>query len=131
MENLKGAAMLIGRVLLGQIFLVSGISKIFDFQGTMQYMASHHMHAVGLWLVLAIALEIGCGACLLAGFFTRFASVGLIFFLLLVTPIFHWEPGNKLQMIMVMKNLSIMGGLFLLLAVGPGRFSVDEARKSR
>ncbi|RMG60210.1 MAG: DoxX family protein [Deltaproteobacteria bacterium] len=131
MENFKGAGMLVGRVLVGHIFLVSGVSKLLDVKGTMAYMSSHHMHAVGLWLALAIIVEIGAGAMLLAGWFTRLASLALIFFLVPVTFIFHWDPGNRLQMIMLMKNLAILGGLFLLLAEGPGRFSVDFLRSGK
>lgn len=129
MEKMKSAGMLSGRLLLSLIFLVSGVSKVFNFAGTAKYMSSHGMHAVHIWLVIAILFEVAGAISLMGGIYTRMGALLLILFIIPVTLIFHWEPGNRLQSIMFMKNLSIMGGLMMVMCAGPGRFSVDELRK--
>jgi len=49
----------------------------------------------------------------------------LLIFLIPTTLIFHSNFGDQIQMIMFMKNVSMFGGLLVLLAVGAGRFSLD------
>jgi len=58
MEWLKAFPMLIGRILLVLIFLQSGIGKIENFGGTVQYMASYGMPYTNFFLVGAIFFEL-------------------------------------------------------------------------
>jgi putative oxidoreductase len=65
------------------------------------------------------------------GFLTRIASLGLILFMIPTTLIFHafWNaegPEHLQQMVNFMKNLAIIGGLAVVMAQGPGRFSIDH-----
>ncbi len=134
MENMRSLGLLVGRILIGQIFLISGVGKIFDFQGTSRYMTLHHMHAVSMWLVIAIVVEISGALSVIGGYFTRMGALMLILFLLPVTFIFHRDLGNRLQFIMFLKNMAIIGGLFMLVCTGSGRFSMDgwsAGRKER
>jgi len=131
MENIKSLGVLIGRMLLGQIFIVSALSKIANFRGTEKYMESHHMHAVALWLMIAILVELAGSLSVLTGFRTRMGASVLIIFLFPVTFIFHRDLGDRLQLIMFMKNMAILGGLFMLLSFGPGKFSVDRWMKGK
>ncbi len=131
MENIKSLAVLTGRILLGQIFLVSALGKIADFQGTEKYMAAHHMHAVAMWLVIAILIELSGALSVLTGCRTRMGATALLIFLLPVTFIFHRDLGNRLQLVMFMKNMAILGGLFMLLCFGPGKFSIDWWKRGK
>lgn len=131
MENISSIGLLLGRILIAQIFLLSGISKVFNFSQTAQYMASHNMHAVPMWLVLAILVELTGAALLIAGFFTRVGAFLLILFMILVTSIFHLEFTVRIQAIMFMKNVAIIGGLFMVLCAGPGKFSVDVKKRNK
>ena len=125
---------LLARVLLGLIFVMSGISKITGFEGTQQYMAAHGIPLTAVFLVAAIAVEILGGLSIILGVWARVGAAALVLFLIPATLIFHTEFGQRTQMIMFLKNLSIMGGLLLLIAHGTGRYalrSLDRTEKQR
>ncbi len=72
---------------------------------------------------------------LLLGFKARVGAVLLIIFLIPATLIFHnfWAfegMERQMQMIMFMKNLAILGGLLLVLGLGPGPISVDQRQST-
>lgn len=126
MEWLKGFGILIGRILLVLIFLKSGAGKIENFGGTAQYMASHGIAPyTNFFLVGAIFFELAGSITLILGYYARFGAMLLLIFLIPTTLIFHTNFGDQIQMIMFMKNVSMFGGLLVLLAVGAGRFSLD------
>jgi putative oxidoreductase len=126
MEWLKGFGILIGRILLVLIFLKSGAGKIDNFGGTAQYMASHGIAPyTNFFLVGAIFCELAGSITLILGYYARFGAMLLLIFLIPTTLIFHSNFGDQIQMIMFMKNVSMFGGLLVLLAVGAGRFSLD------
>lgn len=117
---------LLGRLLLAQIFLVAGVEKILDPAGTQAYMASKGMPMTGLFLLAAIVFELGGGLSLLSGFQARWGALALVVFLIPTTLIFHTSFSEPVQQVMLMKNVAIMGGLLMVTAFGPGRFSIDE-----
>lgn len=129
MENVTSFGFLLGRLFLAQIFLMSGVSKIFNFSATTQYMSSHGIHPVGLWIVVAIVVELTGSASLIAGYFTRIGALLLLCFLLPVTLIFHLDLGDRMQAVMFMKNTAILGGLIMVLCTGAGKFSMDEKKR--
>jgi putative oxidoreductase len=125
MEGWKALASLLGRVLLVLIFVNSGVGKIGNFEGTAQYMAKFGMPMPSFFLVGAIFLELIGSITVILGLFTRFGALLLIFFMIPTTLIFHTNFGDQVQMIMFMKNVSMVGGCLVLLAHGPGRLSLD------
>lgn len=116
---------LIGRSLLALIFLMSGLQKIGNFAGTQEYMASYGMPLTALFLVGAIVFEVFGAASIIAGYKAKLGAVALIIFLIPATLIFHTDFGDRIQMIMFLKNVSIMGGLLVIAAYGAGPVSVD------
>jgi len=124
----KNLADLGGRILLATIFLVAGIQKIGGYAGTQGYMES--MGVPGMLLPLVIVLEIGGAIAIIAGWRTRLVAFLLAGFSLLSAFIFHRAPGDAMQAILFMKNLAIAGGFLLLVARGPGEWSLDAGRKS-
>ncbi len=132
MEAQKDWAALAGRVLLSLMFVISGFGKISAFADTARSIASEGLPLPQLLTVFAIMIEFGGGVAIAVGFKTRWAALALAMFLIIITPIFHpfWSapPDQALmQNINFMKNLSILGGMLLLVAFGPGRYSVDGA----
>jgi putative oxidoreductase len=125
MEGWKAFASLIGRILLVLIFLNSGVGKVGNFDGTAQYMAKSGMPMPSFFLVGAIFLELVGSITVILGYFTRFGALLLIVFLIPTTLIFHTRFDDQVQMIMFMKNVSMLGGCLVLLAHGPGRWSLD------
>lgn len=116
----------VARLFLGQIFLLAGISKISSYAGTQGYMDA--MGVPGMLLPLVIALEIGGGLAIIAGWQTRLASIALAVFTLAAAAIFHNNLADQTQMIMFMKNIAIAGGFILLAVHGTGGYSLDGRR---
>lgn len=105
---------LAGRILIAQIFLMAGISKIGGYEGTQGYMEA--MGVPGGLLPLVIVLEIGGALALIAGWQTRLVSLALAGFSILSAIIFHADFADQTTMIMFMKNFAIAGGLLVLAA---------------
>ena len=134
-QPLQNPLALAGRILLALMFVLAGFSKIAGFAGTVGYMHSKGMPAAELLAALTIVLEIGGGLALMFGFMTRWAALALAAFTLLASLIFHnfWavpEAQKMVQNLMFMKNLSVIGGLLVLAAIGPGNWSLDAKRAS-
>jgi len=130
MEGCKALAVLVGRILLVWIFLMSGIGKIGNFEGTTQYMAKFGMPLPSFFLLGAIFLELVGSVTIVLGYFTRAGAILLLVFLIPTTLIFHGadDPGQKIQF---MKNVSMFGGLLILLSAGAGRYSLDYLFRER
>ena len=129
--NTQQLVALVGRILLAAIFVISGFNKIGGFDGVVGYIASKGLPVPQVLAALTVALELGGGILLIVGYQTRL--VALLFFLWLIptTFIFHKFWGIDAaqvqnQMNNFLKNVSIMGGMLLLCAYGPGAYSVDK-----
>jgi len=126
---------LIGRILLSAIFLVSGFAKLTDPSGTMAHMEKAGIsHAETLLYIAAFAELLG-GLSLLLGLLTRLGAAGLFVYMIVISVVMHkfWgmpADAAKMQFVQFMKNLCIMGGLAMVVAYGPGRYSIDERRRS-
>ena len=132
MNTQRDWAALVGRVLLALAFIISGFGKVTDFVGTTSLIASQGLPLPPLLTAVSIAIELGGGLAIAAGWKTRWAALALAVFLIVITPVFHafWAaPPEQVMMqnINFMKNVSILGGALLLFAFGPGRFSIDRA----
>lgn len=131
MKGLCSFVLFMGRLCLCTIFILAGVGKLLDYEGTAQMMASKGMTMIPLFLYSAAFVEIVGGLSLLFGFKIRIGSALLLLFLIPTTLIFHdfWNVGENeqaLQMIMFLKNLAIFGGLLYVLACGAGAFSIDS-----
>ena len=129
--NTQNLLALAGRFLLAAIFVISGFGKIGGFDGVAGYIASKGLPMPQVLAALTIALELGGGLLLIVGYKVRW--VALLFFLWLIptTLIFHKFWGIDAaqvqnQMNHFLKNVSIMGGMLLVMAFGPGAYSLDK-----
>jgi putative oxidoreductase len=130
-ESLEKYGAIPARLLISQIFIFSGVGKIIDPQGTMAQMEGRGMFWIPFFLVAAIVFELAGGFSVLLGYKARLGALALFLFLIPVTLTFHnfWtypEDQKQQQMIMFMHNLTLMGGLLLLMSYGPGPFSLDR-----
>jgi putative oxidoreductase len=114
---------LAARILMSQIFIISGIGKITGYAGTQAYMAK--MGVPGALLPLVILAELGGGLALLFGFRARWAALALAGFSLVSALIFHTNFSDQMQMINFMKNLAMAGGLLMFVRHGAGAPSID------
>lgn len=121
---------LLGRVLLAAIFIVSGFAKFTDPASTVGHMSSVGIGNPEVLVYVAGAAELLGGLALVFGFLTRLAALGLMILLVVITYYFHrfWTmPAAEvaMQQVQFMKNLAILGGLAMVVAMGPGRYSID------
>lgn len=121
--SVENIVTLVARILIAQIFLISGWGKITGYAATAQYMES--MGVPAALLPLTILVEFGGGLALLFGFQARFAAFGLAVFSVLTAFLFH-DSTDHSQQINFMKNVVIAGGLLYVMLYGAGRLSLDH-----
>ena len=114
--SLQNPLSLIGRILLALLFVPSGFSKIGGFAGTVGYIASKGVPLPELAAAAAIGIELGLGFLLLIGWQTRWAALGIAFFTVVISFIFHnfWAvPAEQVmaQQQNFFKNMAAVGGL--------------------
>jgi putative oxidoreductase len=129
----NGVLSLVGRILLALIFVVSGSIKLGGWSMTAGYMASKGMPMVPLLLGVAITIEILGGLSVALGLGARVGAAVLAIYLIPVTLIFHdfWAAQGadyQMQLANFLKNVSIIGGLTLVVTLGPGGWSLDGRR---
>ncbi len=130
--NVQNTAALVARILLVLIFLTSGFGKVTGFEGTVGYIASKHLPMPEVAAIIAILCELGAGILIAVGFKARWAGLVLAIFTLAAGFLFHdyWNADAAAKMgqqINFWKNISMAGGLLMVFAFGPGRYSVDKS----
>ena len=126
----------VARVLIGVLFIVSGIGKIDGYQGTVELAAAADVPMPEIAVALAALAEIALPLLLIVGWQMRWAAIALIVLVLATNGFFHrfWEmegEGRILNKMMLFKNFAIVGGLVALAAIGPGRWRIGGGRRSR
>jgi putative oxidoreductase len=132
-----------GRILFAVLFIYSGATKLFGVQATADFIAakvaipsllapytSQLETLTGMPMPQLLALSVGsfeiiAGLMIALNFGARFFAILLILFVLVVTFYFHdfWNqaaPDNAKSLIDALKNLSIIGALFIIAGYGRG-----------
>lgn len=107
-------AAIIGRVLIGLLFIVSGINKLMAIGATSTMLAGYGLPPgfavpVGLF-------ELVAGLCLAAGFAVRLVAALLAVFTAGTILFAHNRVTDPMQAAQALKNLAIIGGLALAFA---------------
>jgi putative oxidoreductase len=139
-----------GRVLFAVLFIYTGATKLFGIQQTADSIASkvtipellapytsqlETMTGMTTPQLLALSgggFEIIAGLMIAVNFGVRFFAILLIFFVLMTTFYFcdFWNqsaPDNAKTLIEALKNLSIIGALFMIAGYGRGPRSSEPA----
>jgi putative oxidoreductase len=130
MNNQTNTAILplAARILMAAIFVLSGIGKIANPAATIGYIGAMGLPFPELGLAAAIGIEVVGGLLLLAGLYTRPVALALAGFSIVTGLIFHSAIADQNQMIHLMKNLAMAGGLLQIAAFGAGTLSLDARR---
>jgi putative oxidoreductase len=133
--SLQGLLSLIGRVLLCAIFLMSAVGQdIPKYNAITKDMANHGIPYPQYALGGAIAFLILGSFLVIVGLWARLGAFLLLVFLILASVFYHnfWDMTTfdewQNQMIHFMKNLSMVGGMLVLIGIGPGPWSLDARR---
>lgn len=128
MNTFQSVASVAGRILLSQIFIISGLSKVANPAGTIGYIQSVGAPLPEVAYAIALFVELGLGVALLLGYKTRLAAAGIALFSVAAAFLFHNNLADQMQQIMFLKNLTIAGGLLMVVAFGAGAYSLDHRR---
>jgi|ERR1700674_4282371 putative oxidoreductase len=130
---IAGPIVLLGRLFFVLIFLMAGLNH-FSRQ-TIAYSASQGVPLASIAVPFSGVLALTGGLSILLGYRARIGAWLIALFLVAVTPTMHKFWGvpdpmmHQMQMIMFMKNLSILGGALLITQLGAGPWSLDSRRK--
>ncbi len=139
-----------GRVLFAVLFIYSGATKLFGIQATAEMFADKvtipallapyvtqietatSMQLPQLLAIAVGAFEVIAGLMIALNFGGRFFAILLILFVMAATFYFHdfWNqaaPENAKTIIDALKNLSIIGALFMIAGFGRGRRAAEPA----
>ncbi len=123
---------LIGRILISFIFLYEAYDSIFYFKETKEAMTSYGLtwNQDMLLLGAIFFLTLG-GVLLLIGYRAGLGAVLILIYWIPVTFIAHsfWNDPpevKRLEAILFMKNLAIIGGLLVVYVNGSGRYSIKR-----
>jgi putative oxidoreductase len=139
-----------GRILFAVLFVYTGATKLFAIQATSDFIAAkvplpalivpylaqlESMTGMTTPQMLAIgagAFEVIAGLMIALNFLARFFAILLVIFVMLATFYFHdfWNqapPDNAKALIDALKNLSLIGALFIIAGYGKGPRSVEPA----
>src|ERR1700746_1400026 len=128
----KAAIVLLGRLFYALIFLMAAPNN-FTKQG-IAYAASQGAPLASIGVPLMGVISLVGGLSILFGYRAKVGAWLIVLFLLIVTPIMHkfWGLTDPMmaqgQLIMFMKNLSMLAGALLIAQFGAGPLSLDARR---
>ena len=118
----------LGRILIGGIFAMSGLTKIPAYAATTAMIKAAGLPLAPLGAAVAVAVETGLGLLLLLGWRVRPVAAALALWCLVTAVFFHRNFADQNMMIHFLKNLMIAGGLLQIVHFGAGAFSLDARR---
>jgi putative oxidoreductase len=126
-----GAAVLAGRVFFSLIFILAGLNH-FSRQ-TIAFAASQGVPLASIAVPLSGVIAVVGGLSILLGYRAKSGAWLIALFLISVTPLHNfWAVHDpmmaQVQMIMFMKNISMLGGALLISQFGAGPLSLDARR---
>ncbi|MFZ0771554.1 MAG: DoxX family protein [Candidatus Sulfotelmatobacter sp.] len=129
----SGPIVLLGRFLFVLIFLMSGPRHFLS--ETIGYAASQGVPLASVAVPISGALALFGGVSILLGYRAKLGAWLIVLFLAGVTPMMHnfWAVTDpmmhQMQLIMFMKNVSMLGGALLISQLGSGPWSIDSRRR--
>ena len=118
---------LIGRILISALFLISAFNKIFNLEGSMNWMEGFGVP--GFLLYAVIVIEIILPLFVIVGYKARIAAALLAIFCVATAFIFHLDFSDPMQKISFLKNIGLAGGFLFIVANGTKDWSVDREKK--
>ncbi len=112
------------RILMGLIFLLAGLNKIADYEGTQGYMEMFNVP--GMLLPLVILVEVVGALSLILGIKARWGAIALAVFTILAGALFHFDLGDQNEVNHLLKNIAIVGGLLLVVLHGTRDWSLGR-----
>lgn len=131
--DVAGPVVLLGRLLFGLIFIMSGPRHFTS--AIIGYAAAQGVPLASIAVPISGLLALVGGLSILLGYRAKIGAWMIALFLVGVTPLMHrfWgisDPmAQQMQMIMFMKNVSMLGGALLITQLGSGPWSLDGRKQ--
>lgn len=119
----------IARCFLSGIFLMAGYNHAVNFGDTVSSLQDKGVGIPQFFAGAAVAFLLLGALSLILGYKTKLGALLLLIFIVIVTILFHWDFAVKMQTLQLLKNVSIAGGLLMVIAYGPGGISLDGKTK--
>ena len=119
---------LFARILISTLFLINGIFKITNYDGTVGWMEEGY-GVPGILIIPAIIIEILGPILIIVGYQTKITAAFLSLFCLATAIIFHNDFSNQMQLTSFLKNIALAGGFLFLVINGSKKFSLDNKSK--
>ena len=115
---------LVARILISALFLLNGVFKISNYDGTVGWMESFGIP--GILLIPAIILEIVGPILIILGYKAKIAAGFLSLFCIATAFIFHNDFSDQMQLGSFLKNIALAVGFLFILVNGTKNFSLDK-----
>jgi putative oxidoreductase len=128
--------LLVGRILLGAIFVLSGWGKLMGLSAFAASLEKNGVPAPQVLAVVGAVVEFGGGLAIVLGLWTQLAALLMVAFVVVATLIAHrfWAfegAARTMQQTNFLKNAAIIGGFLVVAAAGGGRISLDGLMRGR
>ena len=115
---------LVARILISALFLLNGIFKISNYDGTVGWMEGFGIP--GILIIPAIILEIVGPILIILGYKGKIAAGLLSLFCIATAVIFHNDFSDQMQLGSFLKNIALAGGFLFIFINGTKDFSLDR-----
>ena len=115
---------LVARILISALFLLNGVFKISNYDGTVGWMESFGIP--GIFLIPAIILEIVGPVLIILGYKAKIAAGFLSLFCIATAFIFHNDFSDQMQLGSFLKNIALAGGFLFIFINGTKDLSLDR-----
>ena len=115
---------LVARILISALFLLNGVFKISNYDGTVGWMEGFGIP--GILIIPAIILEIVGPILIILGYKAKIAAGFLSLFCIATAVIFHNDFSDQMQLGSFLKNIALAGGFLFILINGTKDFSLDK-----
>ena len=115
---------LLGRILISGLFLLSGVFKISNYDGSVDWMESFGIPEI--LIIPAIILEVIGPILIIIGYKARIAAGCLSLFCIVTAIIFHNEFSDQMQFTSFLKNIALAGGFLFIVVNGTKDFSIEK-----
>lgn len=118
-------ALLIGRIVIGLLFVMAAYAKFKGLAGTTGYLTKLGVPAPSIMAPIVATFELLTGVLVIVGFKTRLAALALAIFVVIAALLAHTNFADQNQLNHFLKNFAIAGGCLALFVSGAGTYSVD------
>ena len=121
---------LASRSLIALLFVFAGFGKLMGFAATSAMIAKLGVPLAPLATIIVILIELPVALAFAWGYKTRETGYALIAFTVLATLLAHRDFTQQMNIIMVLKNLAIVGGIMAAISCACKDCVVHHVKKS-